>query len=312
MRALRSFSHDAPLARHFTPVARRSQAGLLHAVAFAALALATPAAQQPQAPVDVDELLTRVGGRVEQWYARAQSIISLETVSIQPLRSDLTPVDFPRRLAYELRVAWDPERAEPGSLPEASVLRQLTSINGRAPRDRDEPGCMDPKPVSPEPLAMLLPARRGQFEFSVAGRTRVDGRAAVMVDYRGIAPGPPDIKWTRECVTVSLPGRSRGRIWIDAETYDVLRLDEHLVGQFDFPVPREQVRRGAAASMIIERADSSIHFRRVQFRDPEETLLLPAAIDTLTIVRGGAAQRTRITQRFSDYRRFLTDGRIVP
>jgi hypothetical protein len=272
------------------------------------LLAAAPAAQAP-ADLPVDELVTRVGERVVEWYARAQSIISLETVSIQPLRSDLSPVDFPRRLAYELRVAWDP--GEPGLLPEATVLRDLISINGRAPRERDQPQCMDPKSVSPEPLAMLLPDKRGQFAFTVAGRARVGGRPAVLLDYKGIAAGTPEINWTRECVSVSLPGRSRGRIWIDAETYDVLRYDEHLVGQFDFAVPREHQRRGASTRMVIERADSSIQFKRVEFTDPEETLMLPASVDTLQIVSGGGIQRTRITQRFTDYRRFLTEGRVV-
>lgn len=308
MGALRCFSHDAPLRRHSTPLAGPSQ--VVCTVALALAAVAVPVAQRA-ADLPLDELLTRVGDRVVEWYARAQSIVSLETVSIQPLRSDLSPVDFPRRLAYELRVAWDPRSAEPGLLPEANVLRQLVSINGREPREKDRSECMDPKSVSPEPLAMMLPARRGQFAFTVAGQARVGGRAAVMLDYRGIAPGPPEISWTRECVSVSLPGRSRGRIWVDAETFDVLRYDEHLVGQFDFPVPREHVRRGAAGSMVIERADSSIQFRRVEFRDPEETLMLPASIDTLQIVRGSGTQRTRITQRFTDYRRFLTEGRVV-
>jgi hypothetical protein len=158
---------------------------------------------------------------------------------------------------------------------------------------------------------MLLASRREGFAFSVAGTARVNGRSAVTIDYRGRAPGPPDVTWTRECVSVSLPGRSRGRIWIDAANYDVLRLDEHLVGQFSFPVPREHVRRGAATSMNIERADSSIEFRRVAFQDPEETLMLPASIETLQIVSGGGVQRTRITQRFTNYRRFLTDGRVL-
>lgn len=274
------------------------------------MAITTPAAQRVE-PADLGQTLERVGHRIEEWYARAQNIVSLETVSIQPLRSDLTPVDFPRRLAYELRVAWDPEQTEAGALPEANVLRQVVAVNGRSPRPNDEPGCMDPKPVSPEPLAMLLASKREGFTFSHAGIARVDGRPAVMIDYRGVAAGPADITWRENCVSISLPGRSRGRIWVDAASYDVLRLDEQLVGQYEFPVPREHQRRGASASMLIERADSSIQFKRVEFQDPDEALMLPATIDTLTIVRGGGIQRTRITQRFTDYRRFLTGGRIV-
>ena len=64
--------------------------------------------------------------------------------------------------------------------------------------------------------------------------------------------------------------------------------------------------------MVIERAESSIRYKPVEFQDPEETLLLPASVDTLTVIGGGSTQRVRITQRFSDYRRFLTDSRIVP
>jgi hypothetical protein len=110
---------------------------------------------------------------------------------------------------------------------------------------------------------------------------------------------------------VSLPGRSRGRIWIDAGTYDVLRLDEHLVGLFDFSVPREHQRRGASTSMTIERADSSIRYQRVTFDDPPETLMLPVSVETVTVIRGGGIQRTRISQRFSGFRRFIGDARVV-
>jgi hypothetical protein len=309
MRTFVGIWHKVPLTPHSTPVGRLSQTLVTAVLATAAL---IPAAARQSASVpDLAGTLARVGQRVEQWYSRAQNIVSTETVWIQPLRYDMSPIDFPRRLAYELRVAWDPEQAKPGSLPEASVLRQVLAVNGRAPKPGDEPGCMDPKPVSPEPLAMLLASRRDDFRFTLAGETRVDGRAAVMIDYRGVAAGPPEVTWRENCVSISLPGRSRGRVWIDAATYDVLRLDEQLVGPYEFPVPREHQRRGAAASMSIDRADSSIQFKRVDFRDPDEVLLLPATIDTFQIVRGGGIQRTRITQRFSDYRRFITGGRIV-
>lgn len=158
---------------------------------------------------------------------------------------------------------------------------------------------------------MLLPAQRKDYTFTIAGAARVGGRAALMIDYRSVAAGPPELTWTDECVSIELPGRARGRVWVDAESYDVLRLDEHLVGMFDFPVPRLQQRRGAPRDMTIERADSSIEYKRVAFTEPAETLMLPAVIETVTVIRGGSTQRYRVTQRLSDYRRFLTEGRIV-
>lgn len=283
---------------------------LIWVAVLAAAAGVPSAAQTPASRDELGQTLHQIGQRLEQWYSRAQTVVSRETVWIQPLRADLTPVDFPRRLAYELRVAWNPELAGPAGAPQPSVLREMLSVNGR-PDDRDDPSCVDPKPVSPEPLGILLPARLGESEFSLAGPGRVSGRPALMIDYRGLAAVPPDIRWTGDCVSVTLHGQSRGRIWIDAESYDVLRMDDRLVGTFEFDVPREYVRRGAAGRMIIERAESSIRYKRVQFEDPHEALMLPEAIDTVTVLRGSGVQRFRISQRFSEYRRFLTDVRLV-
>jgi hypothetical protein len=311
MGAFRSgIDHDAPPSPHSTPLTRFSAIRLVSG-ALLASAIATPdAAQRPGPSEDLAQTLSRVGQRVEQRYERAQGVLSTETVWIQPLRSDLTPAGFPRRLTFELRVGWDLDRTAPG-VPAAHVLREPVGGNGRSALYGDGSGCMDPKPVSPEQLAMLLPARLDESEFSAAGMARVDGRPALMIDYRGRSAAPPEITWTDACVSVALPGRSRGRIWVDAATYDVLRLDDRLVGVFEFDVPRERVRRGAARSMVIERAESSIRYRRVTFQDPEETLMLPETIDTLTVIRSGGVQRVRITQRLSGHRRFLTGGRLV-
>lgn len=270
-----------------------------------------PSAQAPSHGDELDQTLLRVGRRLEQWYSRAQTVVSRETVWIQPLQADLTPSDPPRRLAFELRVAWDPDRVDGPGQAQPSVLRETLSVDGRARADDAEPGCVDPKPVSPEPLGMLLPARLGESDFLLAGSGRLNGRPALLVDYRGKADVPPVIRWTDACVTVMLHGRSRGRVWIDAASYDVLRMDDRLVGTFEFDVPRDHVRRGGPSRMVIERAESSIRYRRVQFEDPEESLMLPEAIDTVTVLRGSAMQRFRISQRFSDYRRFLTDSRLL-
>jgi hypothetical protein len=60
----------------------------------------------------------------------------------------------------------------------------------------------------------------------------------------------------------------------------------------------------------VERADSTIRYRRVAFHDPEETVLVPESIESLTVF-GGSAASHRTTQVFSNYRRFLTAGRVV-
>ena len=279
-------------------------------VAVSALTVSAAAQQRGGGSGDLAATLTRIGHHVEQYYARAQSIVCLETVRLQPLASDLSPDGRARRLVYELRVAWDPP-SDGGTPPEATVLRQILTVDGRAPRPGDEPGCMDPKPVSPEPLAMLLPGRSREFAFTWAGAGRTDGRASLRLDYKSLSSEPADIAWRGDCVSVSLPGRTRGRVWVDAASDDVLRFDEQLTGFFEFRVPREHTPNGGPLSMTIERADSSIRYKPVTFHDPDETLMLPSSIQTVTVIRNSGVPRLRTTQDFSNYRRFVTGARIV-
>jgi hypothetical protein len=259
--------------------------------------------------VSPDAAVERVGDYVERYYARAQSIVVDENVNIQNLGLDLRGEGFARRLTYELRVEWDPG-ASPEESP-AKVTRQLLAINGRPPRVGQEPECHDPRSISPEPLAFLLRDRREKFNFKSAGLGRVGDRTTMMIDYRSVRAEEPKVEWKDECVKIDLPGRSRGRIWFDPETSEILRLDESIVGMVDIPVPAKQQRMGGAMFMTIERADSTIRYQRVPFRDPDETLVLPSSIDTLTVVKNSGNPRTRISQTFSNYRRFVTGSRIV-
>jgi hypothetical protein len=283
----------------------------VRAVLVTTVLLTMPLAGQRTPPdAELGPWLSRIGERVEDYYSRAQSIVCLETVHLQSLGPDMAPDAPPRRLVYELRVSWEPAAA--GEAPRAAVHRQLLKVGNREARHGEEPGCTDPRPVSPEPLAMFLPERRATFAFAWAGTGRVDGRPAVTLSYRAASSPEPSVSWDDNCVSVDLPGMTRGRVWADAETGDVLRLDESLTGTFEFPVPRDLQRRvGAPSSLAIERADSSVRYRAVSFTDPDETVVLPASIETLTVFRRTGVPRLRTTQVFSDYRRFLTEGRIL-
>jgi hypothetical protein len=280
--------------------------------AVLAAAVCGAAAQDADESQEVAALLARIAARVEQYYGRAQSIICEETVRLQELGHDMTwDGSHVRQLVYELRVSWDAS-TDSGKVPEASVLRQLISVDGRPPNPRDEPGCMDPKPVSPEPLGMFLPTHRHEYAFKWAGSKHSRDRSTVTLDYKSTSSQPPEVRWKDECVSVDLPGRWRGRAWVDAGTGDVQRLDEQLVGFFEFPVPKSHLRRGVPSrSMTIERAESSTRYRPVVFTDPDETVMLPESIVSLQVIRDSGVPRLRTQQTFSKYRRFVTDGRIV-
>ncbi len=263
-------------------------------------AASAPLSGQP----DAQALLARAGAYVGRYYSRAQSVLAQETVVVQPIARDLSPEGFARRLVYEVRLDWNP--APDDGVPAATVVRELVSATGPVlgPRDQE---CLAPAPISPEPLTFLLPAQQSQYAFVARGIDRVGGRQALSFDYTARTPEPVSAEWKGECGRVNLSGRTRGRVWIDLESAEVLRLDERLMGPVDIPGPPE--RRRATRFFVYERADSTIAYGRVSFSNPDEALMLPTRIDTVSVVQG--ASRVRITQVMANYRRFLTESRLV-
>ena len=289
-------------------------------VPFAALtvglALVAITAAGAQAPPDVDELLVRVSERVAEFYARAMNVICIERSTVQPVDLNNSNVGFARTVESELHV-----EAGNGQTPgEAVFVRKVRKVNGRAPRERDKKdreGCTDPNPLTSEPLAFLLPANRSEYQFKPAGLARDRNRTALVIDFASVdrRSSPvliQDPDGRDDCFDWSGHIASRGRIWVDAGTYDVLRVDRGLRGPVDVKVPVLIQRRYRLDNwVVIVRDDVTIRYEAVPFSDPHEVLLLPESIEAFIVVRGGL-QSTRRSQTFSDYRRFVTEGKVIP
>jgi hypothetical protein len=282
------------------------------ALPLVAAVTAGAAAQQPSP--DLDILLTRIGERVERYYQRAQNLICTERVIAQPVGTDSSPAGFARVLEYELHVESD-AGTDSGSPKDVKVVRDLRRINGRAVKTvPDRRDCFDPNPLSPEPLAFLLAANRKDYAFSWAGFGKGRDKNLMLIDYRPLETGKPQLVETPDakpgCFSVSMPGGTRGRIWVEVETDEVVRMEEHLAHPVDVPVAYDQQRKhGLPDQLVIDRYDYQIRYKPVTFDDPKETLLLPESIDMLAMFRGAQSHRKR--QVFSDYKRFMTAGRIV-
>jgi hypothetical protein len=263
----------------------------------------------------LDELLSRVGQRIAEFYRRAQHVICIERSRVQPIDHSFSPQGFARTVESELRV-----EAEGGDgTGEAAVVRQVRKVNGRVPRERDKTnrdGCTDPNPLSSEPLSFLLAAHRSEYEFKSAGLAKDRNRPAFLIDFASVNRKSnleliEDKEGHDDCFDWSGDVPSRGRIWVDANSYDVLRVDRNVGGQLDVRVPlRIQRRHHLDSYVVIVREDTTIRYRTVAFTDPDETLLLPESIESLVVVSGGL-QSTRRTQVYSDYKRFVGDSRIV-
>ena len=270
----------------------------------------TTAGAQP----GVEELLARVGERVAAFYKRAQSVICIETSTVQPIDFTYSSQGFARTVESELRV-----EAEDDDAGEVTVVREVRKVNGRAPREKDQndrAGCTDPTPLSTEPLAFLLPAHRSEYQFTSAGLGKDRNRPAFRIDFASVnRKSNPELIEDKaghdDCFDWSGHIASNGRIWVDANTYDVLRVQRSLGGPVDVRVPLQiQRRHNLDRYVVIQREDTSVRYRTVAFSDPDDVLLLPESVESFIVVRGGL-QSTRRSQVYSDYRRFVTAARVV-
>jgi hypothetical protein len=103
-----------------------------------------------------------------------------------------------------------------------------------------------------------------------------------------------EVEGKDDCISYSVDGGVRGRIWIDPDTHEVMRLDQGLSGLVEVPMPRRVARRfNMSDSWTVERMDTSIRFKPVTFSDPDETLVLPVSSSQLRIARGAGQPRMR-------------------
>jgi hypothetical protein len=267
--------------------------------------------------LDLPSVLHRAGERVERFFARAQSIMCTEVVRLQSLTSSWATEGLGRTVESELRLSWEAPTEDETPATEAQTLRRLLKVNGREPRKNDWNNCTSPEQQSsePQPLSLLLPGKRADYAFTLAGPTRLDGRDAVMIDYRlltDVSVQSETVNGRDDCISFQLEGGLRGRLWIDAETFDVLRLDQRLSEMVEIPLPREVTRRSSSPrSWTMERWDTSIRFKPVTFENPDETLVLPASLSSLRVTRGSGTPRLRTMTDYKNYQRFLTAGRVV-
>ena len=124
-------------------------------------------------------------------------------------------------------------------------------MNGRARRENDQKnrdGCTDPNPLSTEPLAFLLPAHRSEYQFKPAGFAKDRNRPAFLIDFASVNRRSnleliEDKEGHDDCFDWSGPIATRGRVWVEAKSYDVLRVERSVGGPVDVKVPLRIQRR---------------------------------------------------------------------
>ncbi len=253
------------------------------------------------------EILQKAGERIQKYTDDILSVVCTEVTQQQELQPDLkTPKNKPTDLVYDFIIA------RPSSGTGLRELREMKSINGKPASKNANASFPDPTAYTTTAL-MLLPRARENYTFSYAGTVDLDGRNVLAVDFVPANRRASTVVWERQFFRMSF--QSRGRIWIDPISYDVLRIDTHLIEPFESGSPRT-VRKGPfvlfgpSRQFKVEMWDVAIRFGLVQFQDPDQKLWLPASVESLRVIQGSRIPRLRTTHTFTNYRRFTSQIKI--
>jgi hypothetical protein len=183
------------------------------------------------------------------------------------------------------------------------VERTLLSVNGRPARKNQEPGCTDPKTGTPEPLGFLLEKNQPRFRFALNEPGAGGPTGARALSFIQSPPQPVSVKWTTNCFNAEGGGHD-GRVWFDPITFDVLQVEARLSRPFLVPAP--QISFAIQSAILVERAETTVRFERIAFQKPDEIVLLPQVVETLTVFRGATSRRSE--QKLTNFRRFLAES----
>ncbi|MBV8857589.1 MAG: hypothetical protein JOZ02_11710 [Acidobacteria bacterium] len=292
---------------------RRGLFLLLLALPACAPALAQEPGPTPARDERLERILDKVGEGVERYQAELFRISFTETLRQEELREDMTPKKS-KEFVFDTLVSREALSDEEDDYYPKTV-RRIRTIDGkpakRAGRQDETAG------AAVSSLVFLLPKHRGEFQFAFEGEEQFEGRRAYRIRILRPGEGPPRVEWDKRLVGFSfyVLAPSLNFLWVDAETYDVLRYESHLVEPFEFEGPRPISlgfgRVGAARRFKYRVNDYAVSFRREHFKDPEQTLLVPVAAEWTHVIEGASKPRTRATIRFSNYQRFRSDVKVI-
>jgi hypothetical protein len=291
---------------------------VLTVVALTLCAFGSARAQEPGAEQAADERLERILEKVGEGVARYQAelfrIAFIETLRQEELREDMTPKKS-KEFVFDTIVSREALSDEEDDYYPKTV-RRLRTIDGKPAKRAKGRDAAAGAAVSS--LVFLLPKQRKDFQFSLEGEEKFGGRAAYRIRMLRPGEGPPRVEWQKRLVGFSFYvfAPSVNFIWVDAETFDVLRYETHLAEPFEFDSPGAFSagpfgRFGPSRRFKLKVHDYAVNFRRERFKDPEQTLLVPVAAEWTRVIEGASKPRTRATLRFSDYRRFRSDVKII-
>jgi hypothetical protein len=258
-------------------------------------------------------ILARVGEGVERYHRGMFGIRFVETVRREELNEDLMPKRSKEYVYEGVTLRENLSDAEDDYF--AGTASRLKAVDGHASKRSGKDGAAEESAPNHEDfLNFLLPKFQGLYRFTFEGEETLRGRRTLRVG--ALRPGgeEPRVEWEGGSFVAFAPTRTT--VWVDAETFDVLQIESHLVSAFEFdpphaPGPGPAGRPGPSRRLRYEREDYVVRFRPVRFKDPDQTLLLPEYAEWLTVIEGARRPRTRTTVSFANYQRFVSGVKVL-
>jgi hypothetical protein len=289
---------------------------LLVGAAGAARAQEVSAAPTPKPPDEkLARILDRAGEAVARYHAELFRIAYTETVRSEELSKEMTPKKGSKEYVFDTIIVRE-ALSEDVEDYYPTVVRRLRTVDGKPSKLSKKVEAA--QGVSGASLHFLTPKYRGFYEFTLEGEGQVDGRRAYRIRVMRLGQGEPKAEWQKGLVGMHFHAFAPSvvTVWVDAESYDTLRVESRLVAPFEFESPRAfgagpLGRFGPSRRIKYLRHDYAVRFRRERFKDPEQTLLVPVEAEWLIVMEGVSQPRRRNTIRFSDYRRYRSDVKVI-
>jgi tetratricopeptide (TPR) repeat protein len=232
---------------------------------------------------NLDEVLRGTGRRVEEFVSNVDRFTALESLSHQTIDKWGMP-SSPERRKFEYVVSV--QEVAPGFLN----VDEYRS-------DRNKLPVVFPGGVETHGLPALAlifhPYNADSFEMSCEGLARWNGEMAWQVHFRQRKDKPNRIRAYKAGLNgPSYPVGLKGRAWISADTYQILRLETGLIA----PVP--EIR------LFADR--TAVEYGPVQFKNRKVEMWLPRTAEVYYDWRG---QRSHRQHSFDNYLLFAVDDK---
>jgi tetratricopeptide (TPR) repeat protein len=228
----------------------------------------------------VDELLQKAGLRVLEFVGNLEKFAATESIFHQAINK-WGGLSYAENRQFDYVVSF--EEVRPGRFSFDEYRKRGTS-------PVDFPDGVETLGL-PALVLLFHPKISENYEISCEGVAKVHGEPAWQVHFRQRADKPNIMKSYRVGANgPSFPVAIKGRAWIAADSYQVLRLETDLVA----PLP--EIRLAADHSVI--------EYGLVHFRERDIDMWLPASADVYYDWRGKRAHRRHA---FSNYLLFSVD-----